>query len=328
MGYRFDPVPAYLQSCLDILAPWLDAPHVTDIYINEPGALFAEHQSGHIEHHVVPALDQDTLIRLARQAAAYNNQGVSRSEPLLSGSLPGGQRIQVVLPPATRGSIAIAIRNHRSDFIPIDAFCTNVDQGHAATADARTQVERKISEGLYSEALALAVTHRMTILVSGGTSSGKTTLLNALIREVPSHERLIAIEDTAELVLPHVNSVGLLSPRGDLGEASVDFDDLLAASLRMRPDRIILGELRGKEAFTFLRAINTGHPGSMTTIHANSCADALEQMSLLALLAGHGLKRDDVMAYARQTIDLCVHVARTASGRSITQVALVQDLLS
>ena len=158
------------------------------------------------------------------------------------------------------------------------------------------------------------------VAVSGGTSTGKTTFLNSLLAEVPREERLILIEDTPELQLEHENAVGLIAARGQLGEADVSAEDLLIAALRMRPDRIILGELRGVEAFTFLRAVNTGHPGSMTTIHADTPQRAIEQLSLLVLQAGSKLVRDDVRHYVRESVDLFVQLERRGGKRQIKQV--------
>jgi len=172
--------------------------------------------------------------------------------------------------------------------------------------------------------LSLAVRARKNILVSGGTSSGKTTFLNALIREIPAHERLILIEDTPELHLDHANAVGLLAARSALGEAQVSADSLLAASLRMRPDRIIVGELRGPEAYTFLRAVNTGHPGSMTTVHADSAERAIEQIALLVLQTGTRLDRDDVHHYVRTTVDLFVQLDRTGGKRHVAEIVLAR----
>jgi type IV secretion system protein VirB11 len=172
--------------------------------------------------------------------------------------------------------------------------------------------------------LAAAVRARKNILVSGGTSTGKTTFLNALLREVPAGERLILIEDTPELKVHHENAVGLLAARSALGEARVSANDLVAASLRMRPDRIILGELRGTEAYAFLRAINTGHPGSMTTVHADSAERAIEQIVLLVLQAGTQLGRDDVRHYVSRTVDVFVQLARTAGRRHVAEVVLRQ----
>jgi type IV secretion system protein VirB11 len=163
---------------------------------------------------------------------------------------------------------------------------------------------------------------RKNILISGGTSSGKTTFLNALLREIPAEERLILIEDAPELVVTQDNVVGLLAARSALGEAQVSATDLLAASLRMRPDRIIIGELRGAEAFAFLRAINTGHPGSITTIHADGAERAIEQLVLLGLQAGTRLGRDDIRHYVKSTIDIYVHLDRVGGARRVTEIVL------
>ena len=159
--------------------------------------------------------------------------------------------------------------------------------------------------------------------MSGGTSTGKTTFLNALIREIPPHERLLLIEDTPELAVEHDNLVGLVAVRGSLGEARVTPDDLLTASLRMRPDRIILGELRGSEALAFLRAINTGHPGSLSTIHANSPAQALEQLALFILQSGTNLRRADIIDYAESVVDVTVQMQQVASQRIVGEISYV-----
>jgi type IV secretion system protein VirB11 len=163
-----------------------------------------------------------------------------------------------------------------------------------------------------------AVRERHNILIAGGTSTGKTTFLNALLKEIPREERLILIEDTPELELVHRNSLGLLASRSGLSEADVSAEDLLIAALRMRPDRIILGELRGREAFTFLRSVNTGHPGSMTTIHADSPSRAVEQLALLVLQSGAQLRWEDVLQYVRASIDVCVQLEREAGRRKVS----------
>ena len=168
--------------------------------------------------------------------------------------------------------------------------------------------------------LIRAVRSRLSILVSGGTSSGKTTFLNALLREVPAHERIVLIEDTPEIQLRHANSLGLVTVKGELGESRAGTDDLLQAALRLRPDRIVLGELRGREVVSFLRAINTGHPGSFSTIHASSPSGALEQLVLMVMQAGLGLGRDDTLAYARSMIDVIVQLGRADGRRSIVAI--------
>jgi type IV secretion system protein VirB11 len=161
---------------------------------------------------------------------------------------------------------------------------------------------------------------KKTILVSGGTSTGKTTFLNALLREVPVNERLVLIEDTPELVVRHPNAIGLVAARGREREADVTMDDLLVASLRLRPERIIMGEVRGVEAFTFLRAVNTGHPGSMSTIHADSPQRAVEQLALLVVQAGSQLKLADVVEYALRVIDVRVQLRRDREGRNVPEI--------
>ena len=168
--------------------------------------------------------------------------------------------------------------------------------------------------------LRAAIARRKTIVISGGTGSGKTTLLNALVKEIDRSERLLVIEDAPEVRLDHPNSVGLVSVRGDLGEAQVDADTLLTAALRLRPDRILLGELRGREAFAFMRAVNSGHPGSITTIHADSPTGAIDQICLLALTSGVDLGWDKVQAYVNRVVDVVVQLDRTEGARRLTEV--------
>ncbi|WP_315369250.1 P-type DNA transfer ATPase VirB11 [Sphingomonas hylomeconis] len=321
------PPGVYLHAYLAPLAPMLARADVTDVFVNRPGEVWVETSAGAIERHEAPALDDAMLDRLARQIAALSHQGISREHPLLSATLPDGARIQIIAPPATRGSMALAIRKHvspdlaLSDYVAAGAFAETQASG-VGTSSVDTALRALRDAGDIAGMLALAVRARKNVLVSGGTSSGKTTFLNALIREIPSEERLILIEDTPEVHLRHANAVGLLAARGQLGEARVTADDLLAASLRMRPDRIILGELRGEEAYTFLRAVNTGHPGSMTTVHADSAERAIEQIALLVLQTGTRLAREDVHHYVRGTIDVFVQLSRNAGRRHVSEIVL------
>jgi len=316
----------YLDSYLQPLSHWLAQADVTDIFINRPGEVWIEQLGGECTRHPAPFLTRTVLERLSRQVAAANAQGINREQPLLAGSLPDGSRIQIVLPPATRGEVAIAIRRHiaagrsLADYTADGSFAgVMVNTGK----EAPSLKPGKLASGEAENLLRKAVLERRNVLISGGTSSGKTTLLNALIAEIPSEERLIAIEDTAELALNHQNAVGLLAARGELGEAQVDMEDLLIAALRMRPDRIILGELRGREALTFLRAINTGHSGSLTTIHADSPERALDQLALLVLQAGIGLGWDDALRYIRRSLDLVIQLSRKNGVRVIESAMVV-----
>lgn len=322
----------YLRRYLAPLQPFLSRDDVTDLYVNRPGELWVETLGGAIEFHEVQALDTATLDRLARQIAAQAHQGISREHPLLSASLPDGARIQIVAPPATRGPLALAIRKHLASELAIDDYVAagSFDTILADPASSRTAADETLArlraKGDFGSLLKTAVQQRRNILISGGTATGKTTFLNALIREIDPDERLILIEDTPELEMRHKNAVGLVAARSPLGEAFADMDQLLNASLRMRPDRIILGELRGPEAFTFLRAVNTGHPGSMTTIHADSPERAVEQIALLVLQTGTRLDRESVLHYVRSTVDVFVQLARTGGKRHVADIALRSSL--
>jgi type IV secretion system protein VirB11 len=314
----------YLLSYLAPLEPFLAREEVTDIYINGPGVVWVESLGGFVERHDMPTLTGAVLARLARQIAAFSNQGISREHPIVSAALPNGARVQIVAPPATRGELAIAIRKHVSAGLTLEDL---VARGSFAAVNAPAETpsfaRRAVAgdPGGHAASLATAVRQRKNILISGGTSTGKTTLLNALMKEIPAEERLIVIEDAPELELAHENAVGLIAARSSLREAAVTTDDLLNAALRMRPDRIILGELRGAEAFTFLRAVNTGHPGSLTTIHADSPERAVEQLALLVLQSGARLGWGDIVRYVRSTVDLYVQVTRVAGKRRISVVA-------
>ncbi len=318
----------YLDSFLAPLAPFLERADVTDIWINQPGEVWAESIGGGIERFEEPALAPKLLERLAKQIAARSAQGINRTQPLLAATLPDGSRVQIVAPPATRNGIySFAIRRHvaanlsLTDWEDADAFCEA--DGSASVLAGERHFE-PVTAPAAAEVLRAAVRARKNLLVSGGTSTGKTTFLNSLLAEVPADERLILIEDTAELHLSHANAVGLIAARGHLSEAEVSAEDLLIAALRMRPDRIILGELRGVEAFTFLRAVNTGHPGSMTTIHADTPQRAIEQLALLVLQAGSKLSRDDVRHYVRESVDIFVQLERRAGKRRVSQVLVAQ----
>jgi type IV secretion system protein VirB11 len=321
------PASAYLQNYLEPLADYMARRDITDIYVNRPGELWLETVAGGIERLSAPELTAKALDRLARQVAAFSHQGVSREHPILSASLPDGARIQIVVPPATRGSVAMAIRKH----LVMDRNLADYASDGSFSDMFGGPTDCELSQTLQVEGaatmLALAVRQRRNILISGGTSTGKSTFLNALLREIPDDERLILIEDTPELQLRHENAVGLLAPRNRLGESLASSDDLLNASLRMRPDRIILGEIRGSEAFTFLRAVNTGHPGSMSTIHADSPERAIEQLALLVLQTGTQLKREDVVSYVGSVIDIFVQLERHHGVRRISEVRLNRRLI-
>jgi type IV secretion system protein VirB11 len=304
----------YLASYLAPFAPWLERDDVSEILVNRPGEMWIESAGAtRMERVALPAIDDRHLARLAGQVARISHQGINRAAPLLAATLPGGARVQLVAPTATRGHWAMAIRRHRLVDLPLAAY----DHGALPDIARETPLDHRADPIGY---LRQAVRERRTILVSGGTSTGKTTFLNALLGEVPAAERIILVEDTPEIRLRHDNALGLVAVKGELGEAKVGADDLLQAALRLRPDRIVVGELRSREAVTFLRAINTGHPGSFSTIHANSPAGALDQLSLIVMQSGLGLSYADTITYARQMIDVVVQLGRIDGRRCIVEI--------
>ena len=311
----------YLDAYLAPLRPWLDRETVTEILVNRPGEIWVE-DAAHpgMQHIELPQMGDKLLQRLAEQVARVSHQGINREHPLLSATLPGGARIQLVGPPATRQHWALAIRRHRLLDLPLDAY----DRGPIALPADPPSPDPMAEPIAY---LRDAIARRRTILISGGTSTGKTTFLNAMLREIPAHERVVLVEDTAELKLPGANGVGLIAVKGELGEAKVSANDLLQAALRLRPDRIVLGELRGTETVSFLRAINTGHPGSFSTVHANSPRGALEQIALMSMQTGIGLTRAETLEYAASVIDVVVQLNRVDGRRDIAEIAQSRTLV-
>lgn len=319
----------YLRTYLAPFAPWLDRDDVTDILVNKPGEVWIDSAAG-FQRLAAPDVTDQMLQRLAQQIAAHSAQGVNREHPLLAATLPDGARVQVATPPATRQNVALAIRKHvvqdltLADYDKAGAFAQakRARGGERSAADA--ELNHLLDKGDLRSFFSSAVRGGRNIVISGGTSTGKTTFLNALLKEVPESDRIIVIEDTPEVKLWHPNSVGLVAVAGELGESRVGVDELLRASLRMRPDRLMVGEIRGAEAFTFLRAVNTGHPGSLTTVHADSPQGALEQIAFMTLQAGLTLTRADVIEYAKSVIDVVVQLGRVHGRRTVSSVVFHQ----
>lgn len=321
------PATGFLAAYLAPLERHLARPEVTDLLVQAPGEAWVDAGEGLVRH-ADAAITAPLVGRLAQQLAAAGHQAVSRAHPLLSCTLPSGERVQVVLPPATRGFPALAVRRQVvCDLRLADLAASGVFANTRRAGDANDATSGNLADlyvrGDHAAFLAAAVRARRNIVIAGGTGTGKTTLLGALLKEIPAGERLVAIEDTPEVVLCHRNSVGLVAVRGGQGEARVTVEDLLPASLRLRPDRIIVGELRGTEAFSFLRVVNSGHPGSITTVHADSCAGALEQIALLVLLAGTALRRAEIIGYVRGVVDVVVQLSREGGARRVVEIAHV-----
>ena len=307
---------------------FLDLPDLNEICVNRPGELFLERSDGW-QRVEVPELTFQHCRSLAGAIATLTGQFTSENAPLLGAQLPTGERIQFVQPSATEaGTVAVCIRKP-STFLPrLDRF---EGQGLFARVRLNTQQLKPFEhelltlkeEGRYAEFLRRAVVLHQTIVVAGKTGSGKTTFMKALVEEVPHHERLITIEDTAELLLPsHDNKLHLFYSKNSQGTSTVAAKQLLEACLRLRPDRIFLAEVRGEEAYYFLRLAASGHPGSVTSLHAGSCELAFEQIALMVResAAGGGMTMPEIKDLAREVVDVVVHFDNGSDGRHITGI--------
>jgi len=321
------PQIAYLSNALEPLRLWLEDPTIVEIIVNQPGEVWIEVLgSTSMQRHVVPSIDSFAIQHLAERVAAFTNQSVNAENPLLSGALPSGERFQAVLPPATTKGGAFAIRKQAIKEMRLDDYrkLGSFDKVSTASLEALTDDEVKLCEcldaGNIEAFIRGAVKSRISMLLSGGTSSGKTTFLNAILKEVGEDERILTIEDTRELNPVQKNFLPLVASKGDQGEARVTIESLLQAAMRLRPDRLFLGEIRGAEAYSFLRAINTGHPGSITTVHADSPLGAFEQIGLMVLQAGVGLKKAEVIDYIKLVLPIVIQQSRIGGWRGTTHV--------
>jgi type IV secretion system protein VirB11 len=317
-----------LALTLRSLRPLLSDPDVMELCINRPREAFLETRAGW-RRESLPHADFDWCGGLAKLVANSTRQRIDSTSPLLSASLPGGERIQIVMPPATTaGSIAMAIRRPSEAVWSIDELAARGIFRNTRRADRLLDATERellalLSAGDHPSFMRLAVRSRKNILVSGPTGSGKTTWTKALIREIPAHERLITIEDASELVLDrHPNHVRLFYSKDGQGLSRVTPKQLLDACLRMKPDRILLAELRSEEAFDFLRSVNSGHPGSITSVHAASAELAFEQMVLLVKQnpAGRDLARADIKNLLYLLVDVVIQFGVESHERYIKEI--------
>ncbi|RYE05972.1 MAG: P-type DNA transfer ATPase VirB11 [Rickettsiaceae bacterium] len=293
---------------------------VNEVMINRPGEVWVE-KRGNQRKENIAEIDLDHLLGLGRLIAQSTDQIISEEKPLLSATLPNGYRIQVVFPPACEpGIVAYAIRKGSTMSLSLDEYAKLGAFDNTVTSASVNEddivLNQYLKDNKIKEFIKHAVICRKNIIISGGTSTGKTTFTNAALAEIPSDERLITVEDAREVMLyNHQNKVHLLVSKGGQGRAKVNTQDLIEACLRLRPDRIIVGELRGSEAFSFLRAINTGHPGSISTLHADSPLMAFEQLKLMVMQAGLGIPPDEVKKYISAVVDIIVQLKRGDKGR-------------
>ncbi len=296
----------------------------TELCVNRPGEVFVE-VGAEWKCFNAPALTLDWALSLATAIATYTEQGIGAQNPILSAMLPRGERVQIVLPPAVeQGTVSLSVRIPSSTIKPLSQYAAEgafnrfvwpESQHFEARLHDLDETDCQLCAHLHRNHLQdffeLAVRARKNIAVVGDTGSGKTTLMKSLCQSIPAAERLITIEDVRELFLPgHPNRVHLLYSKGGQGVAKVTPADLIASNMRMKPDRVLLAELRGGEAFDFLKLLTTGHSGSITSFHAESCALAYERYVFMckehadaAVYDSAALKR-----LVSLTIDVIVHV--------------------
>ncbi|MDR5695108.1 MAG: CpaF family protein [Armatimonadota bacterium] len=303
------------ELCDDItgfgpLESLLADPLVTDILVNRWDRVYVERR-GRLERTSVAFRDESHLRHIIERIAALAGRRIDESSPCLDARLPDGSRANAVLPPVSVDGPCLAIRKFSQTPMTTEMLIL------AGTLNAEME-----------EFLKIAVRSRRNIVICGATGVGKTSLLNALSHHIPAQERVVTIEEAAELQLPVENWVRLETRPPNLeGKGEITQRDLVRNALRMRPDRIIVGEARGGEALDMLQAMNTGHLGSMTTVHANSCRDALSRIEIMAMLAGLELPVHVIRRMMAASLHLLIHLERLPEGRRVvSEVAEVEGL--
>lgn len=288
----------------------LEDPSVSEVMINGYAQIYVE-RKGKLERVPHAFASEDALLACARNIAQFSGKRLTPHEPRVDARLPDGSRVHIVLPPVCREGVSVTIRKFAKSTLTLDKL---VEFG-------------SISE-VGKELLELCVRLHKNVLVSGGTGSGKTSLLNALSAIIPGDERILVMEDTSELQLQQEHVVSLEARRADRhGKGEVTIRDLLHSALRMRPDRVIVGECRAGEALDMIQAMNTGHDGSLTTVHANSPRDALSRIETLALMGGLDLPLVPLRAQVASALHVVVQTDRYADGsRKIASVGEVLPL--
>ena len=280
------------------IEPLLDDPLVSDILINGTQSTYVE-RGGRLERVDIGFRDRQHLLHIAQRIAGRIGRRIDESSPMVDARLEDGSRVNIIIPPLAIDGAAISIRRF-------------VMRG----ASLEQMAQRRVMSPAMAELFRIGVKARLNILISGGTGAGKTTFMNALSKEIDHSERLITIEDAAELQLqqPHVIRLETRTVSAE-GTGQVTMRDLLVNTLRMRPDRIIVGEVRGGEAHEMLQAMNTGHPGSMCTLHANNPREALTRLENMLMMAGHDMPLPALRRQIASSVDMVVQLARLRSGQ-------------
>ncbi|THK34121.1 P-type DNA transfer ATPase VirB11 [Ensifer sp. MPMI2T] len=325
-----DPQPSrdisYVEQYLAPLRDYLVNDNINELAMNPNGSIFVEEAGALHMHQIDVALPLHAIKRLGAQLAGETRNMLGKLHPIVSGRVMvwgRPQRVQVVVEPAVEVGVSLTIRKCLTR--TLDSANIDFIDGGQITVDAnRRERHRAIAhmaqtgnlQGLFRQAIG----EKFNILISGGTSSGKTTVARALLATSDLAERIITIEDAQELYPPHKNQVALIADRE--GKSARSPSRLLESCLRMRPDRIILGEIRGVEAYDFLEAINTGHPGAITTVHADSPELAFDRLALMVMRSGVQMSHGEIINYAKRTIDLVIQVGRRQGRRGVLEVYL------
>ncbi|MFN5827507.1 MAG: ATPase, T2SS/T4P/T4SS family [Rhodobacterales bacterium] len=320
-----DDRPSFLGTYLTPLAPLFLRDDLVEVAINPDGKVWIERKGAtHMERVAHLSIDRVLSNNLGQAIASAVGVQFSDKKPTVSGKIVWGDmaiRAQVVAPPIVEGGMAITFRPFK---VAADQLIEpRLLHGGLVDLDAKRRERAgeamKLAEaGQVVEAMRLCVEERMNILISGGTSTGKTTFARSLLSMVDPDERILTIEDAYELFPRQENTVALKADRCSQGERTPA--RLLEASLRMRPDRIILGELRGEESRTFLEAINTGHGGSFTTIHADTARKAIDRLAIMVMAAGLGMGFEEVKRYCEGSVDLVVQLSRQGGRRGVAEI--------
>ena len=294
------------------IEPLLLDSRVSDILINGMDSVYVE-RHGQLQQVDVRFRDSQHLLHIAQRIAGWVGRRVDESNPMVDARLPDGSRVNIIIPPLAIDGATVSIRRFTMKGIGLEEMA-----------------ERQVMSAAMAEAFRICVKARLNILISGGTGSGKTTFMNALSQHIDHGERLVTIEDAAELQLqqPHVVRLETRTMSAE-GTGEVSMRDLLVNTLRMRPDRIIVGEVRGGEATEMLQAMNTGHPGSMCTLHANSPRDALTRLENMLMMAGTEMPLQAIRRQIASSIDMVVQLARLRTGHrcvtSLTNVVGIEN---
>ncbi|MDO5610338.1 MAG: P-type DNA transfer ATPase VirB11 [Pseudomonadota bacterium] len=313
---------------------YLNSENVTEICINRPGELYLETRAGW-EKVEVPTLTFERARQFCTAVVNESNTGqrITDADPMVSLTFPTGQRAQFVIPPACDpGKVSITIRlparhNRSLRQYEEDGFFAQVLEGEGSLSEHDSHLLELRSQRDYGAFFRHAVAYRKNIVVSGATGSGKTTFMKSLVDHVTLDERLITIEDARELFIPHQNAVHLLYSKGGQSSSNITAKSCMEACLRMKPDRIILAELRGDEAFYFIRNCASGHPGSITSCHAGTTHQTWDQMALMVKASpeGAGLEFATIKRLLMLTIDIVVHIKAHAGKRFITGIDFTPD---